>query len=109
QVQPRPLAVHELIEVTGQALFEVVVLGPGADRLLDGGVAVLSERHRPPLPAVPLRAVVPALHRSHLARAGITGDRLPVRSLPFLAARVRARAGGLPVSGPERAQDARPH
>src|SRR5207342_2985087 len=83
QVQPRPPAVYELVEVAGEALLEVVVLGAGTDGPFDAGQAVHAERHRPHLPPIPLRAVVPALHRPHLARAGVAGDGPAIRPLPF--------------------------
>src|SRR5690242_1947725 len=83
QVQSRPLAVDELPEVAGQPFLEVVVLGAGSDGPLHAGEQVDAEGHRPHLPAVPLRGVIPALHRPHLAGAGVTGDRLPVGTLPF--------------------------
>src|ERR1700722_11338603 len=108
QVQPRPSAVHELVEAAGQALLEIVVFGPGADGFLDVGEAVDAERHGPHLPAVTLRAVVPALHRSHLARTGIARNRLPVRPLPFRTPRVPAGARVLPVGRFERVEDERP-
>src|SRR5712691_1851179 len=97
QVQPRPAAIDELVEVAGQALLEVVVFRAGADGPLDAGDAVHAERHGPHLPAVPLRTVVPALHRSHLARTGIPGYHLPVGPLPFRAPRVRADARVLAI------------
>src|SRR6266536_1600708 len=83
QVQPWPPAVYELVEVAGQALLEVGILGPGTDGPFDAGEAVHAERHRPHLPPVSLGAVVPALYRPHLACAGVTGDGLAVRPLPF--------------------------
>src|SRR5580704_18979297 len=89
QVQPRPAAVDELVEVAGQALLEIVVFRAGTDGFLDVGRAVDAERHGPHLPVITLRAVVPALHRSHLARTGIARNRLPVRPLPFRTPRVR--------------------
>src|SRR6266568_6060274 len=97
QVKPRPAAIDELVEVAGQALLEVVVFRAGADGSLDAGDAVHAERDGPHLPVVPLRTVVPALHRSHLARTGIAGNRLPVGPLPFRAPRVRACARVLAV------------
>src|ERR1700748_30737 len=108
QVQPRPAAVDELAEVAGEPLLEVVVLSPRADGPLDAGDAVHAERHRPHLPAIPLRIVVPALHGCDLPCAGVAGDRLAVGPLPFRAARVRARARGLPVGRLERVEDERP-
>src|SRR6202044_2841762 len=70
QVQPRPAAVVELVQVPGQALVEVVVFGDGADRPFDARRAVHAERDRPHLPGIPLRGVVPALHVPHLPRTG---------------------------------------
>src|SRR5271170_2687497 len=93
QVKPRPTAVDELVEVSGQPFLEVVVLRDGADRPLDGGRDVHAERHRPDLPRIALRSVVPALDGTDLAGAGVAGDGLPVRPLPFRTARVRARPG----------------
>src|SRR5712671_835299 len=83
QVQPGPAAVDELVEVAGQALLEVIVFGSGANGSFD------AERHGSHLPAVTLRAVVPALHRAHLPRTGIAHDGLPVRPLPFRTPWVR--------------------
>src|SRR5580693_5999148 len=95
QVQPRPAAVDELVQVPGQALVEVVVFGDGTDRPFGARRAVHAERDRSDLPAVPLRGVVPALHVADLPRARITGNRLPVRPFPLRAARVRLGAGTL--------------
>src|SRR5580704_1160685 len=105
QVQPRPAAVDELVEVAGQALLEVVVFRAGAHGLLDVGGAVDAERHGPHLPVITLRPVVPALHRSYLARTGIARNRLPVRPLPFRTPRVRAGPRILPVGRFERVED----
>src|ERR1700722_15927768 len=102
QVKPRPTAVDELVEIAGEPLLEVVVLRGGAGDPFHGGWAVHSERHRPHLPGIALRSVVPALDGPDLPGAGIPGNGLPVRPLPFRAARVRARAGVLPVAGLER-------
>src|SRR6516164_1477 len=90
QIEPRPAAVDELVEVPGQPLLEVVVLRAGPDRPLDGGRPVRAERHGPDLPLVALRGVVPSLHDPHLAGAGIAADRLAVGPLPLRATRVRA-------------------
>src|SRR5947209_2843028 len=78
QVEPRPPAVDELVEVAGQPLLEIIVFRAGAGRRLDGRRAVHAERDRPHLPGVALRGVVPPLHGSDLPGAGIAGDGLPV-------------------------------
>src|SRR6516225_2491808 len=95
QVKPRPTAVDELAEASGQPFLEVVVLRGGPDGPLDRGRAVHAERHRPDLPGIALRCVVPALDGADLPGAGIAGNGLPVRALPFRAARVRTRSGAL--------------
>src|SRR5271165_922781 len=97
QVQPRPLAVDELVEVSGQPFLEVVVFRGGSDGPLDGGRAVHAERHRPDLPGIALRCVVPALDRADLPGAAIAGNGLPVGPLPFRAARVRSCPRAVPV------------
>src|ERR1700733_11257091 len=97
QVEPRPAAVKELIEVAGQPLLEVVVLGDGPDGPLDSRRAVHPERHGPDLPRIALRAVVPALHGPDLPGAGVTGNDPAVGPLPLRTARVRGGAGVLPV------------
>src|SRR6516225_4760413 len=97
QVKPRPTAVDELIEVSGQPFLEVIVLRGGPDGPLDRGRAIHAERHRPDLPGIALRCVVPALDDADLPGAGIAGNRLPVRPFPFQAARVGAPPGTLPV------------
>src|SRR5580704_17349500 len=73
QVKPRPTAVDELVEVPGEPLLEVIVLGGGSDGPFHGGRAVHAERHRPHLPRIALRSVVPALDRPELPRAGLAG------------------------------------
>src|SRR5271167_4178585 len=105
QVQPRPAAVDELVEVTGQALLEVIVFGAGTDGFLDVGRAVDAERHGSYLPVITLGTVVPALHRSHLARTGVARNRLPVCPLPLRTPRVRAGPRVLPVSCLDRVED----
>src|SRR5580658_2252100 len=105
QVQPRPAAVDELLEVPGQPFSEIVVVGSGADRRLDGRRVVDAERDRPYLPRVALRTVVPLLHGSDLARAGVAGHHPPVGPLPFPGPGVRTGPGVLPVGRPERVKD----
>src|SRR6516225_9103108 len=108
QIEPRPAAVDELVEVAGQPLLEVIVLRAGADRRLDGGRAVHAEGHGPYLPLVALRGVIPSLHDARLAGAGVPADRPAVDPFPFRTARVRASPWALLVSGPECVQDERP-
>src|SRR5215470_5683283 len=108
QVKPWPTAIDELVEVSGQPFLEVVMLRGGPDGPLDGGRAVHAERHRPDLPGIALRSVVPALDDADLPGAGIAGNGLPVRPLPLRAARVRSCPRALPVRCLERVQDQRP-
>src|SRR5579859_7668520 len=83
QVKPRPTAVDELVEVSGEAFLEVVVLRGGPGGAFHGRRAVHAERHRPQFPGIALRPVVPALHGPDLPGTGVARNGLPVRPLPF--------------------------